>query len=185
MEIRAPVFVGASVDGFIARANHELDFLPAGGEDHGCTDFVKSVDAHVIGRNTYEKVLTFKPWANGPKPEVVLSSRPVRMPRARGAAVERMPGDPRGVLAQLAPRGSKHVYVDGGATITRFLEAGLVQRLIITRVPVLIGGGIPLFGALSRDIQLEHVATRHYQSGLVRSEYRVLGGGGAFESRAA
>jgi dihydrofolate reductase len=64
--------------------------------------------------------------------------------------------------------------VDGGITIQRFLRAGLIQRLIITRVPVLIGSGIPLFGAVPRDIPLQHVATRHYPSGLVQSEYRIL-----------
>jgi len=63
--------------------------------------------------------------------------------------------------------------VDGGITIQRFLQAGLIQRLIITRVPVLIGTGIPLFGAIPRDIVLRHVATRQYASGLVQSEYVV------------
>ena len=71
-------------------------------------------------------------------------------------------------------RGARHVYVDGGITIQRFLRAGLVHRLIITRVPVLIGSGIPLFGTLPRDVRLQHVATEQYASGLVKSEYRVL-----------
>ena len=66
-----------------------------------------------------------------------------------------------------------HIYVDGGVTIQRFLRAGLIDRLIITRVPVLIGSGIPLFGATSRDIILKHVATRQYANGAVQSEYVV------------
>jgi riboflavin biosynthesis pyrimidine reductase len=76
-------------------------------------------------------------------------------------------------VSQLAARGIRHIYVDGGNTIQRFLQAGLIQRLIITRVPVLIGSGVSLFGALPRDIALKHVATRQYASGLVQSEYIV------------
>ena len=76
-------------------------------------------------------------------------------------------------IAPLPAGGVHHVYVDGGITIQRFLRAGLVQRLIITRVPVLIGDGIPLFGSLPRDVRLRHVATQHYASGLVKTEYFV------------
>ena len=170
---RASVFVGTSVDGYIARLNHDLDFLPEGGEEHGFEAFIKSVDAVVIGRNTYEKVLTFDPWPYGSKPVIVLSTRPIQRPAAREAVVEHMSGSPHEILRQLSPRGWTHLYIDGGVTITRFLDAGLIQRLIITRLPVLIGTGIPLFGALRRDIKLQHVATRHYQSGLVQTEYRV------------
>ena len=85
-----------------------------------------------------------------------------------------MGGAPAEIVSKLATRGLKHVYVDGGVTIQAFLRAGLIQRLIITRVPVLIGEGIPLFGALPSDVRLKHVATRHYPSGLVQTEYRVL-----------
>jgi dihydrofolate reductase len=67
----------------------------------------------------------------------------------------------------------RHVYVDGGITIQRFLQAGLIQRLTITRIPVLLGAGIPLFGPLQSDLRLRHVATRQYASGLVQSEYEV------------
>jgi riboflavin biosynthesis pyrimidine reductase len=84
-----------------------------------------------------------------------------------------MSGDPADIVSQLAARGIGHVYVDGGITIQRFLQAGLIQRLIITRVPVLIGQGIPLFGVTNRDLHLKHVATRQYPSGLVQSEYEV------------
>ena len=86
---------------------------------------------------------------------------------------ERMSGEPADILSRLEARGIRHVYVDGGITIQRFLRAGLIQSLTITRVPVLIGSGIPLFGALPRDIVLKHVATRPYASGLVQSEYVV------------
>jgi dihydrofolate reductase len=84
-----------------------------------------------------------------------------------------MAGAPPEIVSQLAAAGARHVYVDGGITIQGFLRAGLIQRLVITHVPVLIGDGIPLFGALPRDVRLRHVATRQYASGLVQSEYHV------------
>jgi dihydrofolate reductase len=171
--MRASVFVGTSVDGFIARTNGAFDFLPpGGGEPHGYDEFMASVDALVMGRNTFDTVLTFGAWPYGEKPVFVLSTRP--LPAAPpGAIVERMAGAPADIVSQLAARGIRHVYVDGGITVQRFLRDGLIQRLIITRVPVLIGGGIPLFGALPHDVALKHVATRQYASGLVQSEYEV------------
>jgi len=168
------VFVGTSVDGFIARTNGDLDFLPeGGGEPHGYSEFIASVDAIVIGRNTFEKVLTFGDWPYGSKRVVVLSSRTVDLSLAIGGVVEQMAGPPADIVSRLAASGAKHLYVDGGITIQRFLAAGLIQRLIITRVPVLIGNGIPLFGILPRDVRLRHVMTRHYPSGLVQSEYHI------------
>lgn len=171
--VNASVFIGTSLDGFIARPNGDLDFLPPnGGEPHGYDEFIATVDALVIGRKTFETVLTFDAWPYGDKRIFVLSSRPIA-PAPPGAVVERMSGEPADIAARLAARGVRHIYVDGGITIQRFLQAGLIQRLIITRVPVLIGAGIPLFGPLQRDIVLTHVATRQYASGLVQSEYVV------------
>jgi dihydrofolate reductase len=168
------VFVGTSVDGFIARGNDELDFLPeGGGEPHGYNEFIASVDAIVIGRKTFEKVMTFDAWPYGDKRVVVLSSRPVDLSATKGGVVEQMGGDPAGIVSELAATGANHLYVDGGVTVQRFLRAGLVQRLIITRVPVLIGEGIPLFGALPHDVRLRHIVTRSFPSGLVQTEYRV------------
>jgi dihydrofolate reductase len=171
----ASVFIGTSVDGFIARVNGDLDFLPAGGgEPHGYDEFMASVDALVIGRKTFDTVLAYPEWPYGKKRVVVLSSRPLDFSRVREGVVEQMSGAPAEIVSKLAGRGVKHIYVDGGITIQAFLRAGLIQRLIITRVPVLIGEGIPLFGALPSDVRLKHVATRHYPSGLVQTEYQVL-----------
>jgi dihydrofolate reductase len=171
--MRASVFVGASVDGFIARVDGGLDWLPiGGGEPHGYHEFMASVDALVIGRKTYETVLSFGGWHYGAKPVFVLSTHPLA-PAPPEAVVERMSGPPADIVSRLDARGIRHAYVDGGVTIQGFLRAGLIQRLIVTRVPVLIGAGIPLFGVVDRDIALRHVATRQYASGLVQSEYEV------------
>jgi dihydrofolate reductase len=170
----ASVFIGASVDGFIARLNDDLDFLPeGGGEPHGYNEFIASVDAIVIGRKTFEKVLSMETWPYGDKRVVILCSRPLDLSAAVGGVVEQMAGPPAEIVSQLAARGIHHLYIDGGITIQRFLRAGQIQRLIITRVPVLIGEGIPLFGSVPRDVRLRHVTTRHYPSGLVQSEYEV------------
>lgn len=170
--MKASVFIGISVDGFIARLDGRLDFLPDEPEPHGYEEFMATVDALVMGRNTYETVLGFGGEWPFEKPVFVLSSGEIP-PAPAGAKVEHLSGDPEDIASQLDARGIEHVYVDGGVTIQGFLRAGLIQRLIITRVPVLIGEGIPLFGSLPHDVVLEHVRTQDYPSGLVQTEYRV------------
>jgi dihydrofolate reductase len=169
------VFVGTSLDGFIARKNHALDFLPVdGGEPHGYDEFMASVDCLVIGRKTFDVVMAFPEWPYGKKRVIILSNRPMEPSKVRGGLVEQMSGSPEEIAAKLAASGVKHVYLDGGETIQRFLRAGLVNRLTITRVPVLIGEGIPLFGPLTRDLTLRHITTQSYKSGFVKSEYEVI-----------
>jgi len=173
--MKVSVFVGVSVDGFMARPDGTFDFLPeGGGEPHGYDEFMAGVDTLVIGRKTFETVRGFAEWPYGDKRVVVLSSRPVDLSTLRAGRVEAMSGTPAEIAARLGASGIEHVYVDGGITIQGFLRAGLVDRLTVTRVPVLIGEGIPLFGALPHDVRLRHVTTRSYPSGLVQSEYEVL-----------
>lgn len=172
--MKISVFCGVSVDGFLARPDHSLDFLDTGGQEpHGFEEFYGGVDVVVIGRKTFEVVLTFGEWSYGKKPVIVLSSGVLNFSSVKDGVVEQMSGEPAEIVAKLKDRGFKHVYVDGGITIQRFLVAGLVDRMVITRVPVLIGAGIPLFGPLPRDISLRHVATRCYKGDLVQSEYEL------------
>jgi len=167
------VFIGTSLDGFIARRNGSFDFLPAGGgEPHGYDEFIAEIDALVIGRHTFETVLGLDDWPYEGKRVVVLTNRELDMSGLDGRNVEQMAGEPADIVAALAATGARHLYVDGGITIQDFLRAGLIDRIIITRVPVLIGDGIPLFGALPRDLALDHVGTHTYGGGLVKSEYR-------------
>ena len=148
-------------------------FPAGGGEPHGYDEFIATVEAIVIGRNTFDKVLTFPEWPYGTKRVVVLSSRPIDVSAVPGAVLEQMSGAPAEIVGRFAATGVRHPYIDGGITLQRFLRAGLIQRLIITRVPVLVGEGIPLFGHLPHDVRLEHVMTKQYKSGLVQSEYRI------------
>lgn len=177
--MRASVFIATSLDGFIARPDGALDWLPGGDgtpldEDHGYGAFMATVDVVVIGRGTYEKVQTFGGWPYGHMAVRVLSTRPLELPASLPPSVEAMSGPPAEILARLDRLGFQHAYVDGGRTIQAFLSAGLIQRIVLTRVPVLIGEGIPLFGALPHDVRLVHVRTRSFETGLVQSEYDVV-----------
>ena len=178
-EILASVFIATSLDGFIARGNGDIDWLPTGAdsaaEDYGYAEFMKHIDAIVMGRMTYEKVRTFGQWPYGKTPVVVLATRKVDIPKELAKSVTTMSGNVEAIVNHLASRELTRLYVDGGATIQKFLNAGAIQRLIITRIPVLIGQGIPLFGYLEKDVLLRHIMTRDYPSGLVQSEYEVVG----------
>lgn len=176
MRSTCSVFCGVSLDGFIARPDGALDFLEGDGTaamgDHGYEAFVAGIDAVVMGRRTFDVVMGFDSWPYTKK-VFVLSSAAVDLApaRARGGDVELLNAPPEEVVAQLNARGFHHLYIDGGTTVQRFLRAGLIDRLIVTHVPVLIGQGIPLFGALDRDIPLQLVTSRSFPGGLVQSEY--------------
>jgi dihydrofolate reductase len=173
--MKASVFIATSLDGFIARKNGDIGWLgelEPGGEDYGYGKLVDGIDYLVMGRNTYEKVLTFGVWPYE-KPVVVLTRRPLDIAAELASSVESMSGSPADIVAQLSDRGAQHLYVDGGKTIQDFLDAGQIQRLIITRIPVLLGDGISLFGPLQQDIKLRHIETQTFEDGNVQSEYVV------------
>lgn len=176
--MRASVFIAASLDGFIARRDGSLDWLPGSNgepvEEHGYEAFMASIDVVIIGRGTYETVLGFSGWPYSPELAVrVLSTRPLTFPPHVPPGVKSMSGEPTEIVAALDKEGFRHAYVDGGKTIQGFLRAGLVQKLIVTRIPVLLGEGIPLFGPLGSDLRLRHVRTQTFAGGLVQSEYEA------------
>ena len=178
MDIRCSIFIATSLDGFIARSDGAIDWLtdPAdvdASEDYGYKAFIDSVDTLVVGRKTYELALTFKEWPYAGKKVVVLSSASPHVPEHLSGSVEIMSGAPGELVERLAQRGARHCYVDGGKTIQGFLNAGLIQEMTITRIPVLIGAGIRLFGKLDRDVRFQHVETKAYGNGFVQSKYRA------------
>jgi dihydrofolate reductase len=179
--MRASVYIATSVDGFIAREDGSIDWLPVGdsnsAEDYGYQDFINSVDALVMGRNTYELIRSFDPWPYGDKPVIVLTTRPLEIPEDLSHTVTIMSGSPVEIVQGLAERGYKHLYIDGGKTIQDFIREGMIQTLIITRIPLLIGSGLPLFGAVPNDIKLLHRETIQFENGLVQSRYEILGEG--------
>ncbi len=174
--MKASVFIATSLDGFIARKNGDVDWLgdqEEGGDDGGFGKFMKTVDALVMGRNTFEKVQSFGVWPYGSTRVVVLTNRPLNISEELAFTVETMSGTPSEVVAVLSTQGAQHLYVDGGKTIQTFLDSGAIQRIIITRLPVLLGQGIPLFGPLQQDVKLLHIETRTFENGNVQSEYEV------------
>ncbi|WP_256079127.1 dihydrofolate reductase family protein [Massilia sp. YIM B04103] len=179
--MKASVFVGCSLDGFIARPDGALDWLmgtPEAGNapppEHGYDAFMAGIDTVLMGRKTFETVLAMGIWPYAGKRVVVLSTTLAALPDSMAGKAELQRGPVAALAAQLAADGCQGLYVDGGATIQAFLRAGLIDEITISRLPVLIGAGITLFGALPHDVKLEHLRTKIYEGGMVQSAYRVL-----------
>lgn len=171
------VYIATSLDGFIARPDGDVDWLhegepPPEGEDYGWQAFMDSIDILVMGRNTFEKVLTFGSWPYQ-KPVVVLSRSLTIVPEHLKSQVTIEAAEPHSFIQSLTERGIKRIYLDGGALIQSFLRAGLVDDLCITRIPRLLGQGIPLFGSLEQDILLQLTDVKSWPNGLVKTTYKV------------
>lgn len=171
------VFIACSLDGHIADRDGGIAWLEPyanAGEDHGYEQFMDSVDGLVVGRKTYETALGFPQWPYA-KPVFVMSRTLSHddVPEALRDGVEMHSGSPAELLAALGARGMGALYVDGGQVIQSFLDEGLIDELTVTHVPILLGGGPPLFGPMDSSIALEHVDTRSFASGLVQSRYAV------------
>lgn len=175
MTIKVSVYIATSLDGFIARKNGDIDWLEGGesGEDYGYAEFMSTVDYVVMGRNTYEKVLSFGGW-HYEKKVVVLTSREMIIPPELEDKVETLSLSPAALLDELERRGARHLYLDGGVTIQRFLQEGLVDEMTITTIPILIGEGLPLFGPLDGDVKLELIKSQSFKNGFVQNKYRIL-----------
>ncbi|XAH22177.1 dihydrofolate reductase family protein [Xylophilus sp. GW821-FHT01B05] len=173
----AHVFIATSLDGFIARADGGIDCLlqrddPA--EEHGYATFIADKDMIVMGRGTYEKVLGFGAWPYD-RPVLVLSKQLANapVPEALQGKLRFSSRAPKEAMQELAAQGVRQVYVDGGQLVQSFLRDGLVADMVITTVPVLIGSGRPLFGALPHDVDLQLLSSHSFPSGLVQSRYRL------------
>lgn len=179
MKPKVSVDIATSLDGFIARTDGNLDWLDAfdatvpEGEDFGYHALMNTVDTLVMGRNTFEKVLTFGDWPYKDTPVIVLSSSPISFRDDIPDSVAHSSEDPHALCERLSNAGINHLYVDGGNTIQRFLSVGLVDELTITVTPILLGTGIPLFGPLDADIHLDCIDSTRYKNGFVQLKYRV------------
>jgi len=168
VKVRLAVLVGVSLDGYIARADGGLDWLePFQGEEHGYAEFLTAVDALVIGRGTYDTVLGFPEWPYLRKRVIVCTSRPANP--AHGE--ELWPGPPRVLAERLDREGVRSVYLDGGALVSNFLREGLVDELTINVVPLVLGGGRPLFASGLPELPLRLLEAKSFPSGLVQLRY--------------
>lgn len=163
-------FLGTSLDGFIALPDGGLDWLsrgPGPAEDHGFDAFLASVDTILLGRATWDVVRAFPSWPYGEKPVAVLTHRP-----EAGRHGERcLAGPPAEVLAALGAGGARRVYVDGGAVVSQFLAAGLLDELTISVLPVVLGAGIPLFQGAGPERWLRLASCRPFAGGMVQLRY--------------
>jgi dihydrofolate reductase len=173
----AHVFIATSLDGFIARDDGDIGWLlqrddPT--EDHGYPAFIADKELIVMGRGSYEKALSFDEWPYE-LPVLVLSAQlaDAPVPEALKGKLRFSDRTPKDTMDELAMQGVRRIYVDGGRVVQSFLREGLIADLVVTRVPVLIGSGRPLFGALKQDIDLKLVSSRSFPSGLVQSTYQV------------
>jgi len=171
--MRTFVYVGTSLDGFIAREDGNIDWLVKFESEEvndSFREFITGIDVIVIGRGTFEKVISFPTWPYDKK-VYVLSSTIKKVPDIAKEKVSILSMPPKALLNYLANEGFSNIYVDGGKVIQSFLGEDCVDELIITKVPELIGTGIPLFGNLGNDLHFKHTGSKIYSNGLVKSCY--------------
>lgn len=171
------IMMAMSLDGFVARKDHTLDWLmklDTEGDDFGFAEFLDRIDVIVMGSGSFKTVLGFKEWPYD-KPVVVLSKSLAEtdIPDALRDKVELSKLSPNDIMEELGRRGFRRVYVDGGAIIQSFLRAGHIEDMQIAIAPILIGEGIRMFGALEHDLDLHLRDVAHFKSGLIQMRYTV------------
>jgi dihydrofolate reductase len=169
---RVTAYLATSLDGYIAGPGGDLSWLADGATpdegDYGFARFEAEMDAIVMGRRSYEAIVEMDAWPYT-RPVFVLSRGLARLPQGRAAGL--LKGEPGRILDQMAARSHRQIYLDGGATVRGFLERDLVDRMILTRLPVVLGGGTPLFGTLDRPLRFRHEGTVVHGDRLVMSDY--------------
>lgn len=169
------VFIAATLDGFIATPDGGIDWLEDApnpeGSDFGYSEFVSRVDGILLGRATFEKVLTFEQWPYT-KPVFVLTNTLESVPHFLEGKAQIVSGPLADIISSLRLQGFENLYIDGGQVIQSFLREDLIDELIVTRFPKLLGKGIPLFGDLDRIMDFSHVETEVIENYLVKSHYR-------------
>ncbi|WGV99231.1 dihydrofolate reductase family protein [Vibrio sp. YMD68] len=184
--MKCSVFIAASTDGYIAEENGGLDWLHTSGNpdadmsenfDMGFADYINSVDCMVIGRKSMETLSSFnltpEQWPYGDIKIYVLSSTLTQAPENVSDKVEVFSGDISSLARQLEKEGYKHAYIDGGLTITSFLNERLINEITITRVPVILGRGIPLFGKVQKAVQLREATAIVFPNDYIQTKYTV------------
>jgi dihydrofolate reductase len=166
------VFLGISLDGFIAAEGGDLSWLSACANEStaetGYDQLMDQTDALLLGRNTYDAVRQFSSWPYGAKPVYVLTHRPIRPAHGERA----MQGNIEQALRAVHASGAKTVYLDGGDVVRQALQRNLVEELVLSWVPVVLGSGIRLFAKGLSPSSWHLVHSRSFQSGMVQASYR-------------
>lgn len=176
---KVSVFIATSFDGFIAREDGNLDWLDEvnkdapKGEDCGYKDFISTIDTLIMGRNTFEKVLSFGFWPYDGTKVIVLTSKEIQISEELKDKVEVSSEKPQDLIHRLEKQGQKKLYIDGGMVIQSFLRENLIDVIIVTKMPILIGQGISLFGKLKEDVKLKLIECKPYDFGPVQMRYKV------------
>jgi len=170
------VFIAKSLDGYIADKNGGIDWLNTvpnpENSDLGYENFIKNIDAIIMGRSTFEIVLSFSIDWPYTVPVFVVSNTLKNVPKDYIGKVEIVSGTPTEILKVVHGQGYKHLYIDGGQIVQNFLKEDLIDEISITTIPILLSGGIPLFSELAEEMRFEHVKTKVYLNELVQSDYR-------------
>jgi len=168
------IYIATSLDGFIATSDGKIDWLNEipnpENSDYGFAEFMNSIDALVMGRKSFEKVLPFDSWPYN-KPVFVLSNTLTTLPENMADKAEIINGDLHDIIKKLNEQGYSKLYIDGGRTIQNFLKEDLIDEMIITKIPILLGKGIPLFGEIDQRLKFKHMRTEVFNNSLVMSYY--------------
>lgn len=176
LETQSLVFIATSLDGFIADKNGGLDWLHSipnpEQSDMGYAAFMNRVDAIVMGRKTFETVCSFDCVWPYSKPVFVLSTSLTEVPETHPGKVEIVNGSLSEVLQQIHQKGFSRLYIDGGTTIQSFLKENLIDELTLTNIPILLGGGAPLFGETPIPLEFDLQESKVYLNAIVQNRYR-------------
>jgi dihydrofolate reductase len=170
------VYIATSIDGYIAREDGSIDWLMElpnpDKSDYGFSVFLKRIDGIIMGRKSFETVLGFSEWPYPKaKPIFVLSNSLKQLPDNLSAKVEIVSGELKKIIELLKDKGINNLYIDGGKTIQSFLKEDLIDEMTITRIPVLLGSGIPLFDKNNSELWFEHIETAVHNNMLARTRY--------------
>ncbi|WP_281648183.1 dihydrofolate reductase family protein [Parendozoicomonas sp. Alg238-R29] len=172
----AKVFIGISLDGYIADRDGGLNFLTdppnPNNLDYGFVEFMLKIDGLVIGRKTFEAIRKSSPRWPFSKPTFVLSKTLKAAPEELKGKVEVFAGTPHEIVRAMKMKKSNRLYIDGGLVIRSFLDEDLIDEMTIIQMPVLLGGGTKLFGTLTSHMEFEHINTEIFQNGLIKTRYK-------------
>jgi len=168
------VYIATSLDGYIAKKDGTIDWLMdipnPDKSDYGFSEFMERIDAVIMGRKTFETVVSFKEWPYT-KPVFILSRNLKNLPKEYQEKAQIVTGELNDILASLGKQGVKNIYIDGGKTIQSFLQEDLIDEIIITRIPTILGSGIPLFTDIDKELKFKVLNTEVLNQDLVKSTY--------------